>query len=479
MADAPNDLDPPVRVVWTTDDGTGACDRRLTVTERADVVVLTDERRVLFEPPHADRPWLRWAPDTALVFSWRQGRLRVLLRRRPPAAWTTRAGRRRGLPARRDLIHDLSARPGELADTIGFTRPGPDGEPPEAVVHRALTVAAERTAAIGRELGHPVPDCGVDHGTAALLAALAYPALGPALDAGLRLPGVLPTAITPALRRPTARQVAGVLFGRWATRPVVAAVGACLTGATAPAGELSLLPLVLAAATRTALAPDQRARVLRTGTVNHVEHLTPQGLQRLRWGLDTLPPPRVLRLLDDTMAEPGGPRLLVDAMSIWDELDPRPPQRRLPRDLRGFHDEVGRLYTEQRHRIEPLEAFPPELVALDGVELPGGLRLRVPRDTGVLTLWGRAMRNCIASYRQAARDGEAWLLGVEVDGELRYNLEIEPGGRVVQFTGPGNSAPDPGHRALVLDALTVAGIVRPSREQRRTLREPLRPAEPW
>lgn len=157
----PRDLDRPVRRAWTTDDGTWACDPRLTVTERADVVMLTDQRRVLFEPPRADRPWQRWVPDTTLVFWWRQGRLRVLLRRRPPAPWATRAsGRRRGLPARRDLIHDLSAPPGEPADTVFSTSPGPDGEPPEAVVHRALTVAAERTAAIGRDLGHPVPDGG-------------------------------------------------------------------------------------------------------------------------------------------------------------------------------------------------------------------------------------------------------------------------------------------------------------------------------
>lgn len=463
--------EPPVRLVWASDDDPLAAGR-VRVTERADVVMLSSDRLIEFWAADQHEPWHRRLPVVRLIFTFRRGGLRVLVRtpgRDPMPVLTIdewwdwceaqRLQRRRPRP---DRYFDLSTRPGEVEETIEVYGQRSLAAQ-EALRRRAFDIAVERVAAVAAGLGlpGPAPRCGL--ASEQVLAGITYPALLPALDAGLAVPLTLPPAITPALRRPTARQVAEALFGRRVTRRLVAAVGACLTGATAPDGKLSLLPLTLAAAARGSLEPDQLVTIVTTSTTGDLDRVDRDDLRVMRRVLATLSAQRVLRLAREAMAVPNGPMLLHDALQMFDQLDPPPPPRRLPGDLRGFHDRLSRLYTDAVTDCEPL-AFPPELTALHETlvddDTVDWLRFVVPIDTAELAWWGTLMGNCIASYGDDAVRGETWLLGVEDCGGLSYNLEIRPWAEVVQFFGPRNSFPRRQHEERVLGALRRAGLIR-------------------
>lgn len=125
--------------------------------------------------------------------------------------------------------------------------------------------------------------------------------------------------------------------------------------------------------------------------------------------------------------------------------------------------EIGPAYppAAQRRAVTadtPLR-FPPDVWAIDGLSL-GTLRLVLPRTIGELSRWGQLLHNCLADYGPAAVGELSIIIGVEVQGQLRYALELTAGDRRLrQFCGRANCAPTAQTRRLVLDALDAHRVM--------------------
>ncbi|MCX9024668.1 MAG: PcfJ domain-containing protein [Candidatus Methanoperedens sp.] len=94
--------------------------------------------------------------------------------------------------------------------------------------------------------------------------------------------------------------------------------------------------------------------------------------------------------------------------------------------LKEFHDKISVQYTIIKAEAENKDIPVDELFAqLDGMESKG-LKIVVPRKTAQLSLWGKLLNICIASYGDKAARGETLLLGVEKEGQIKYCLEFYP-----------------------------------------------------
>lgn len=71
-----------------------------------------------------------------------------------------------------------------------------------------------------------------------------------------------------------------------------------------------------------------------------------------------------------------------------------------------------------------------------------GWQTVLPTSTTDLSFWGKNLSNCISSYAEQAYRQEVVLLGVKVDDEIRYALELDPNSlQIRQFKGHRNCDP--------------------------------------
>jgi PcfJ-like protein len=114
-----------------------------------------------------------------------------------------------------------------------------------------------------------------------------------------------------------------------------------------------------------------------------------------------------------------------------------------------LHDWIQRDYNRFRSEREGKRRLPiKKLGKLDGTAV-NGLVFVVPRTARMLIEWGNALNICIGSYADKAMKRHCYLLGVMAEAELKYAIEIDRQGRIVQFSGRRNSRPAAQDRAAV------------------------------
>ncbi|MBD2309827.1 PcfJ domain-containing protein [Chroococcidiopsis sp. FACHB-1243] len=162
-------------------------------------------------------------------------------------------------------------------------------------------------------------------------------------------------------------------------------------------------------------------------------------------------PQRVLKLLE-SVAEEYNASYLLDAANMYWQMSKELPHYKLPsrpRSLCQLHDWIQRDYNRFRSEREEKRRLPIKMLGkLDGMAV-NGLVFVVPRTARMLIEWGNALNICIGSYADKAIKRHCYLLGVMAEAELKYAIEIDRQGRIVQFSGRRNSPPAAQDRAAV------------------------------
>jgi hypothetical protein len=149
---------------------------------------------------------------------------------------------------------------------------------------------------------------------------------------------------------------------------------------------------------------------------------------------------------------------------------------RMPRrwkTLTELHDKVTADYREikaessNQHLHETYKKLPYHS-KLHNMQIEH-MRLVLPQETKELVHWGHTLKNCISSYADRAVAGTCVLVGVMVDDQIKYAMEMSPSvvevdfdsttdkiyfaGLVTQFVGDHNKAVPVADRLLVFKAL--------------------------
>lgn len=304
-----------------------------------------------------------------------------------------------------------------------------------------------------------------------------YPLLAAAFIAGAGPIHSVPRWSDAILAEPDPRHAARLAFGQRATRPVVAALARSLVRVGTAPVDLSRLAFALIG--RDVLEPDQLAALLICDgpTWPDASLPTPRRLERARAATRRWGPERTLGYLLQAAGGETAGRLFFECVDHATDLQSHAPIN-LPaglEDLRALYrvqvrtagDEPRRPMHRRRRALaqapiadeaDPVDHGP--LVAprvhshtsftdttpirqpawLNGVDgsSTGSFTMVLPRTCGDLVRWSRAMANCIDTFRAAAVEGASHLVGIAVQGRLRYVLEIDPNRRLRQFSGHAN-----------------------------------------
>lgn len=307
-----------------------------------------------------------------------------------------------------------------------------------------------------------------------------YPLLAAAFVAGAGPIHSVPRWADAILAAPGPRAAARIAFGRRATRTVVAALaGSLVRLGTAPVDSSRL---ALALIGREVLEPDHLAALLVADgpAWTDVSLPTPRQLGRARAVTQRWGPERTLGYLRQAAATEAASQLFFECVDHATDLQSHAPTR-LPaglEDLRALYRvQVRTAPDEPRRSPRPVRAPAHAPVAgrsdrvdhgpllaprvrshtsfidttpirqpawLNGVDgsSTGAFTMVLPRTCGDLVRWSRAMANCIDTFRAAAVEGASHLVGITVQGRLRYVLEIDPDRRIRQFSGHANRPVD-------------------------------------
>lgn len=313
---------------------------------------------------------------------------------------------------------------------------------------------------------------GRQHGLLGVTTAAAFPLLGAAMRRGTPPPPSIPAPVTPYLRAPDPRTAAQRAFGRRATRPVVRALATSMLGDDGRAPALE--PLATAVIGTTVLPAERIAELLAlrpplpgSALLAAREVATGQDL------FGRLHPAVAHRLLCEAVESAAGPTLLAEVLAAWERAGrPEPPGR--PRELRLLRDDLAsrppahvvppRPTAGARPAPDPTsprsaDPYPSDLRALHGRRV-GDLVIDVPADAEVLLAWGRAMENCLGSFRTAVAAGRSHVIGYRRRGRLTYAVELTAQRSVRQLEGVGGARPGPGVARRLLEDLAMAGVLR-------------------
>lgn len=283
----------------------------------------------------------------------------------------------------------------------------------------------------------------------------AYPLLRPAVDAGFR-PDEVPDPLDRLLHGSTVRAGAEAQFGR-VTRPLVRAVAARLVGDRPVFDSLVVATMALPC------GPEQLTELIATDPVQPGAVAFDVGdVIRARVAFADLPARRVRDELRAALTEPDGLADLAERIAAWTPTPgvPARPEPRAAPDQRadGRDRRIGQR-TPPAATVSSARAIahPPRWRAVDGQEL-AGFRAVLPRTGDELVAWGRALSNCLGSYRHAAAAGRSRLLGLLDGGRLRYVVEVTPGGTIRQIEGSSNQRPDGPTGDRIARAVIAAGL---------------------
>lgn len=92
--------------------------------------------------------------------------------------------------------------------------------------------------------------------------------------------------------------------------------------------------------------------------------------------------------------------------------------------IKELHDKISIQYTILKTEASKKEIPVSDLYGLLNGRERDGCRLVVPNNTVILSIWGKLLNICVASYGDRAADGRCLILGVEKDGEIKYCIEF-------------------------------------------------------
>lgn len=340
------------------------------------------------------------------------------------------------------VTHRIGEHVTQLADDVG----GAGGDPAAdlATIAEALTPVL-----VDDEPGLPLD---------ARLWAAAYPLLREPLAQGATLDR-LPVALDRLLRAPDPRRAAQGAFGR-VTRPLVRALASSLLPA-APGRPTPFEPVLLALMASPWCGPEQLTAILSTPPQRPGAVAFDVGdIDRSRALFEGVPVRRVAATLQGALADPDGTRLLAERIATWRPPAPPPGAATATTPARPvLAAPVPPGGLRPPPRTDVALRHPPTLQAVDGLQL-GRRTIVLPRTADELVEWGAVLDNCLGGFRHAVADGRTHVLGVAVDGRLRWALEVTRSGVVRQFEGAGNRQAPERVAGPVLAALRERGVVR-------------------
>jgi hypothetical protein len=82
----------------------------------------------------------------------------------------------------------------------------------------------------------------------------------------------------------------------------------------------------------------------------------------------------------------------------------------------------------------------------------------MPRSTCTLKLWGNILSHCVGGYGEYIKRGRSVIVGVMVEGVIKYTIEIVKNAtwECNQFYGVRNSSPNPAFRQLIMEEIGEA-----------------------
>ena len=315
----------------------------------------------------------------------------------------------------------------------------------EAVRHAAATVTDVEQATL-----------------AGTLWVAAFPLLRPAVEWGATIDTV-PDCLDPLLRAGSVRTGTRRLLGR-PTRPLVRAVARRLL----PDGDGPpvLAPLVLASMAVGVCGPERLEQIVGTDPAHdRAEAFTSADVGRSRQVFSGQRPVVVADLLRSALVDAEAFGRLIGHLGAWSP--PAPPRAAPPPPPRPAPPPARR-----RAPDEPIE-HPPTWLRAEGSTV-AGCTLVLPRSTGELARWGRALDNCLDSYADAVVSGRSRLLGLRRGPVLCFAVEITPGGTIRQVEGPGNSRPPATLGRQIARELVGLGVAHADGRTGRSLPAPAR-----
>lgn len=277
----------------------------------------------------------------------------------------------------------------------------------------------------------------------------AFPLLRPALDAGRDLNDV-PDVLVPLVRAEDVRSGTNALFGR-VTRPLIRAAARRLH----PDGGPVFPPLVLAAMAAGTCGPERLTEIIEADVVEpSALTFTLPDVVRARAMFAGVPPRRVSETLIGVLGDSTVRHVFADQIAAWHPPLPEPRPR--PEPQVAAEAQPPSAGAQRHQRVAPLPEtprplalmgrpreiiYPPVWQAAEGAHIAGYV-IALPRDADDLRHWGIVLGNCLGAFGDAAAAGASRLVGLVRTRQLRYVVEVTPGGVIRQLEGAGNRRPN-------------------------------------
>lgn len=292
----------------------------------------------------------------------------------------------------------------------------------------------------------------LDPNPVAAVVRAAYPLLGPLAPFPTpAIPTAIPSELQAGFRQADPREAAHLLFPRRATRPVVRALCDLLTRQPGPVDMWSVAIIVAVAGD---LEPDHVARLLTAAAPT----ATPRG---------PLPSTQLATFARLVRALPVRRRVAATEAAVGDT---------------STRARVAYVLTQAPAQLcdHARGATSWELTAVVSATAPAALReLTAAAERSEDAVTGRftahrarsvhdlrriahVLGNCIDTYVPELQRGEP-LVEIRQDGQTRYAVHLRDG-RICEFKGHRNRAPDPDDVPAVQELLRAAGLLQPDRE---------------
>lgn len=150
---------------------------------------------------------------------------------------------------------------------------------------------------------------------------------------------------------------------------------------------------------------------------------------------------------------------LGDAGKMYHELLQVYPNYILPlrpRSLQELHDYLVRDYN--RFKVEQTRSIilPTEKLGhLNGAKINDNLQVSIPQNNATLIQWGNSLRQCVASYQDKIINKQCYIIGIVQAEVVKYCVEVNHQGQIIQFSGYRNCFPEPQDWLDVVTYLTT------------------------
>ena len=153
-------------------------------------------------------------------------------------------------------------------------------------------------------------------------------------------------------------------------------------------------------------------------------------------------PKSVIRLLNKREAV-----YLGDAGKMYHELLQAYPNYKLlkrPRSSQELHDYLVRDYNRLKVEQTPSITLPTEKLGhLNGAKINDNLQVSIPKNSVTLIQWGHSLRQCVAAYKDKVISKQCYIIGIVKAEVIKYCVEVNHQGEIIQFSGYRNCFPEP------------------------------------